>query len=241
MTTRMAAGIPTDAVAIAAMLAARPERPLLVGLTGSVAVGKTALAAALASALAPAVTVAQVATDGFLHPNAILETRGLVLKKGFPESFDADALFSALASLRTGPTTVPVHSHASYDIDPALARRVDPAEIILVEGLGLSGFPDGRSARSALDVLIYLDADPADVARWYVARFIALWRAGADDPGSFYHRFAALPEAQVVALAEATWTNINLPNLVGHIAAARATADIRLHKTAEHHLLLCAD
>jgi type I pantothenate kinase len=167
----------------------------------------------------------------------VLEARGLVLKKGFPESFDADTMLATLAALRLGSADVPVHSHASYDIDPALTHRVGPADIVIVEGLGLSGFPDGRSARAELDVLIYLDADPADIEAWYVARFLALWRAGADDPTSFYHRFAALPEAQVTALAASTWASINLPNLVNHIARARASADIVLHKTAGHQLL----
>lgn len=228
---------PIDAAGLAAMLHTRSERPLLVGLTGSVAVGKTWLANALATELAARSNVAQLATDGFLWPNAILEARGLVLKKGFPESFDADTMLGTLAALRLGAADVPVHSHASYDIDPALTRRIGPAEMVIIEGLGLSGFPDGRSARSAIDVLIYLDADVADIQAWYVARFLGLWRAGADDPASFYHRFATLPEAQVVTLAESTWANINLPNLVGHIGKARETADIVLHKTAEHHLL----
>jgi type I pantothenate kinase len=228
---------PIDAAGLAAVLHARPERPLLVGLTGSVAVGKTWLTTALAAELAPQASVAQLATDGFLWPNAVLEARGLVLKKGFPESFDADTMLATLAALRLGSADVPVHSHASYDIDPALTRRVGPADIVIVEGLGLSGFPDGRSARAALDVLIYLDADPVDIEAWYVARFLALWRAGADDPTSFYHRFAALPEAQVTALAASTWASINLPNLVGHIDKARASADILLYKTAGHQLL----
>lgn len=222
--------------AIATLVQARPGRPLIIGITGSVAVGKTWLADALAAAL-PA-PVAQLSTDGFLLPNAELEARGLVLRKGFPESYDADAMLATLAALRTGAAMVPVHSHVTYDIDPALARRVGPADIILVEGLGLSGFPDGRSARDGLDCLIYIDADPADIEAWYVARFLGLWRAGADDPTSFYHRFATLPQADVVTLAQGTWAKINLPNLLDHIVHARETADIRLRKAADHRLLL---
>ena len=226
---------PIDAADIAVDLRAHPVRPLLVGITGSVAVGKTHFTAALADALAP--DVATLSTDGFLFANGVLQERGLLLKKGFPESYDAKALLGALVQLRTGAATVPVHSHVSYDIDPALTRRVGPAKYILVEGLGLSGFADGRSARSALDVLIYLDADPADIEAWYVARFLDLWRAGVDDPGSFYHRFAARPEAEVMALARHTWATINRPNLDDHIVHARASADIVLHKTADHRLL----
>ena len=222
-------------IEIAGRLRGHRPRPLLVGITGSVAVGKTHFATALSAALAP--DVATFSTDGFLFPNTILQQRGLLLRKGFPESYDADALLTTLAALRTGAATVPVHSHASYDIDPALARRVGSAAFVVVEGLGLSGFADGRSAQTALDVLIYIDADPADIEAWYVARFLGLWRAGVDDPGSFYHRFAALPEAGVLALARHTWATINRPNLDNHIARARADADIVLHKTADHRLL----
>jgi type I pantothenate kinase len=227
-----------DAPALAERLLALPRRPLLVGLTGSVAVGKTWLADAISTVLSASSRVAIVSTDGFLMPNAVLEARGLVLRKGFPESYDADAMLSTLAALRTGAAAVPVHSHVTYDIDPALTRRVGPAEIVIVEGLGLSGFPDGRSARAALDLLIYLDADTADIESWYIKRFLGLWRAGADDPTSFYHRFAQTAEAEVQALARSTWERINLPNLIGHIQQARETADIVLHKAADHRLVL---
>ena len=220
---------------VAALLSAHDARPLLIGITGSVAVGKTHLADALAAALAP--DVATLSTDGFLFPNAVLAERGLTLRKGFPESYDGNAMLAVLAALRTGAATVPVHSHTSYDIDPALSRSVGPAAFVLVEGLGLSGFADGRSARAALDVLIYLDADPDDIEAWYVARFLTLWRAGADDPGSFYHRFATRPEAEVDALARHTWATINRPNLDNHIVRARADADIVSHKSADHRLL----
>ena len=231
----MAQSQPIEIADVAARLQAQSARPLLIGVTGSVAVGKTHFADALAAALAP--DVATLSTDGFLLPNAVLVDRGLVLKKGYPESYDADAMLATLAALRTGAVMVPVHSHVSYDIDPALARCVGPAAFVIVEGLGLSGFGDGRSARAALDLLIYLDADPGDIEAWYVARFLGLWRAGADDPGSFYHRFATRPEADVVALAQHTWSTINRPNLESHIVHARNTADIVLHKTADHRLL----
>lgn len=226
---------PIEPIEIAARLRGRPGRPLLVGITGSVAVGKTHLADALAKILAPdAVTLS---TDGFLFSNAVLQQRGLLLRKGFPESYDADALCAVLIALRTGAATVPVHSHVSYDIDPALTRQVGPAPFVIVEGLGLSGNRDDHAARAALDVLIYLDADPLDIEAWYVARFLGLWRAGADEPASFYHRFARLPEAEVVALARHTWATINRPNLDNHIVHARAHADMVLHKTADHRLL----
>lgn len=227
-----------DAKALADRLLALTQRPLLIGLTGSVAVGKTWLASAIAQALPAYSRAAIVSTDGFLLPNVVLEARGLVLRKGFPESYDADAMIGTLAALRTGAAAVPVHSHVTYDIDPGLTRNVGPADIVIIEGLGLSGFPDGRSARASLDLLIYLDADPADIESWYVARFLGLWRAGIDDPTSFYHRFAQLAEPDVESLARSTWERINLPNLTGHISKARETADIVLHKAADHRLVL---
>ena len=227
---------PIDATGLAALLRTRGPRPLLVGLTGSVAVGKTWLAEALTAALAP--SVAHVSTDGFLFSNAELAARGLTLKKGFPESYDGAAMLAGFAALRAGGARIPVHSHVTYDIDPALSRRVGPADIVIVEGLGLSGVQGGRSARDELDALIYLDADVADIERWYTQRFLGLWRAGADDPTSFYHRFAGLDETQVETLAHRTWANINLPNLTEHIATARETADILLRKDAGHRLWL---
>ena len=230
---------PIGPAGLAALLRSRTRRPLLVGLTGSVAAGKTTLATALVKALgAVPARVAHISTDGFLLPNAVLEARGLLLRKGFPESYDADTMLASLAALRAGTAHVPVHSHISYDIDPALTRSIALADIVIIEGLGLSGFPDGRSARDALDVLIYLDAEIADIEGWFTRRFLALWRAGANDPTSFYHRFAALPQAQAEALARSTWATITLPNLMGHISKARDSSDIVLHKDAEHRLLL---
>ncbi|KAB7644422.1 type I pantothenate kinase [Polymorphobacter fuscus] len=226
--------IPIDTAGLSALLLRRAGHPPVIGITGSVAAGKSTLAGDLAVAMAGSRRVAAISTDGFLFPNAVLEARGLLLRKGFPESYDEGAMAHALAALRTGVAEIPVHSHVSYDIDPALTRRVGPADLVLIEGLGLSG----AGIRPALDTLVYLDADVADIERWYVARFLRLWRAGASDPASFYHRFAALPEAQAEALARHTWATINLPNLTDHIAAARDTADILLRKDADHRLLL---
>ena len=227
-----------DPPRLAARLGERrqPPAPLLVGITGSVAVGKSTLAAALASSFAPG-SVATVATDGFLRRNADLDTAGLTLRKGFPESFDGAGFAATLAALRRGPAPVPGYSHQLYDIDPALTRMVGPADVILVEGLGLAPH-GGSNPAAALDLLIYLDADEADLERWFTARFMGLWHAAADDPTSFYTRFRDLTPDAAAVFARSVWANINLPNLRDHISGARDTADIVLKKAADHSLTL---
>ena len=225
--------------------ARRPGETLVAGITGSVAVGKTTLARQLAEALGPpagpGIATDIVSTDGFLLPNAVLEPAGLLMRKGFPESYDHEGLAAAVGGLRGlaaggAPVTVPTYSHALYDIDPADARTITSADVVLVEGLGLA--PDQQGARPPLDLLIYIDADEADVRRWYVDRFIGLWAAAADDPTSFYARFRHMNEAQTRAFAVEVWEGVNLPNWEQHIALARPVADIVVKKAADHSLWL---
>ncbi|WP_164156113.1 type I pantothenate kinase [Sandarakinorhabdus rubra] len=221
---------------LAARIAARrrPGETLVAGITGAVAVGKTTLARQLAEALPPIVEI--VSTDGFLKPNAVLEAEGLMLRKGFPESFDAPAMAAALAGLKSGPVTVPAYSHSIYDVDPAAARTIAAADIVLVEGLGLA--PDSTGRRPPLDLLLYIDADEADVLGWFLARFMGLWQAAADDPTSFYARFRHMSEAEARDFAISVWNGINRPNWLEHIARAKAVADIVVKKTAGHGLIL---
>lgn len=214
---------------------ARPGEVLIVGITGSVAAGKTTFCEALAARLAP-LTVETLSTDGFLMPNAVLAERGVLPRKGFPETYDADALLAALRGIRLGPVATPVHSHVVYDIDPEMTRTIGRPDVMLVEGLGLSGFPDGRHAAEALDLLIYLDADEDDLERWYVDRFLGFWRAAEHDPASFYTRFRALGEAGAEQLARSVWTGVNRVNLREHVIAAKDRADILLRKAADHRL-----
>ncbi len=207
--------------------------PILVGITGSVAAGKSTLAAQVANALAPRHSVAVLSTDGFLRPNADLDAAGLTLRKGFPESYDASALASALKALRRGPVSVPAYSHISYDIDPAQKLTIGPAGVILVEGLALT--PENAPL---LDHLIYIDAAEADLETWFAARFMAYWHAAAADPASFYARFRSLDAANADVFARSVWTSINLPNLRDHIIRARAAATVVLEKSADHSLRL---
>lgn len=224
----------------AALCAARPAAGVyVVGLTGSVASGKSTLAAALLDRIRAwddRPDAELVSTDGFLHPNAVLEARGILGRKGFPETYDVEALKAALAAARTGAVTVPGYSHVIYDIDPTLARRIDGAQVLLVEGLGLHH--DWRAEPGPpLDALIYLDADEADLQAWYVERFVGLWAAAADDPSSFYARFRAMDEPQVRDLAAMVWTSVNLPNLRENIILARDLARIVVRKGPGHEIV----
>jgi type I pantothenate kinase len=219
---------------VAELISARrgARAPFIVGITGAVAVGKSTLAAALhelitTSPEAPSVEV--VCTDGFLLDNATLAARGLSLRKGFPESYDAEALRRTLAALRTGPASLPGYSHVTYDIDPALARRVVPPDVLIVEGLGLQ-----EPASIGLDALLYLDADEDLLETWFSERFVQLWRAAETHPTSFYARFLHMSQEEVRVLAADVWRRINLPNLREHIVHARDDADWVVRKGAGH-------
>ena len=220
---------------VARLLAERRPKSgvFIVGVTGSVACGKTTFAAALADAmraLSPPLAVEVVCTDGFLFANATLEERGLLGRKGFPESYDVCALATVLARIRTGPVAAPGYSHRTYDLDRALERSIMPPDILIVEGLSLA------AVRKSLDLFIYLDADEEHVEAWFVARFRGLCDAAKADPRSFYARFAALQPEDARAMAVAVWREINLPNLRAHIAPARGRADLVIRKGADHRI-----
>jgi type I pantothenate kinase len=206
--------------------------PFIAGITGAVAAGKSTLAAALQTSMSAwpqPLSVEIVCTDGFLLDNATLDARGLTLRKGFPESYDVDALRRALAAVREGPTEFPGYSHITYDVDPALARRISPPDVLIVEGLGLQ-----EPASLGLDALVYLDADEDLLEAWFTERFIGFWRAAETDATSFYARFRHMDEAEAHAFAVQVWRRINLPNLHEHIVRARAQADWVVRKGAGH-------
>jgi type I pantothenate kinase len=222
---------------IAELIRARQHghTPFIVGITGAVAVGKSTLAAALREHIATwpeGIAVEVVCTDGFLLDNATLEARGLTLKKGYPESYDAEALRRALAAVRHGPVEFPGYSHVTYDVDPALSRRIARPDLLIVEGLGLQA-----PAALGLDALLYLDADEDLLETWFTDRFMQLWRAAESDAGSFYARFRHMSPDEARALAADVWQRINLPNLREHIILARDRADWVVRKGAAHVVL----
>ena len=209
--------------------------PFIVGVTGSVAAGKSTFAQALADQLAAGGGRIELAcTDGFLHPNAVLEARGALGRKGAPDTYDHAALRAALTAVRSGPAQFPAYSHVVYDIDPALTRTIAAPDALIIEGLTLR-HPDTGPA-GLLDALISLDADEADLERWYVARFLELWEAAEHDPASFYARFRHMTREQTDGLARMVWRDVNLKNLHDHIIHARARADLVVAKAGDHSI-----
>jgi type I pantothenate kinase len=232
------------------MFLGKPARPVpyIVGIAGSVAVGKSTLARILCALLGrwpnhPQVDL--VTTDGFLYPNRILEERGLMNRKGFPESYDLRRLMRFMAELKSGADEVraPVYSHLVYDIVPGEEEVVHHPDIILVEGLNVLQTPDGARRRSIrtfvsdfFDFSIYLDADEHDVEEWYVARFLTLRNTAFRDPRSYFRRYAGLPEDEAVATARRIWTEINGVNLRENIRPTRDRARLILRKAAGHSI-----
>lgn len=224
--------------AIAVRLASRrpASGPLVVGITGAVAAGKSTFAGQLRDALRGLDLASEiVCTDGFLMPNDRLTALGILDQKGFPPSYDTPALHAALDAIRTGPATFPIYSHALYDIDPALAQTLDPPDVLIVEGLNLHHRADAApGAADPLDLLIYIDAEETLLEAWFLARFMGLYEAAEHDPTSFYHRFRPLGREGTEGVARQVWQAINLKNLREHIVRARDGADLVVRKGEGH-------
>jgi type I pantothenate kinase len=215
--------------------------PFVIGVAGSVAVGKSTIARLLRELLSrwpDTPSVELVTTDGFLLPNAELERRGLMERKGFPESYDRRALLRFVSEVKSGAPEVraPVYSHLVYDVVPGEQVVVRRPDVLIVEGLNVLQPPaSGRLAVSDLfDFTIYVDARTADIERWYVERFLRLQRGAFADPSSYFHRYAALSEDEAVARARAIWNGINGPNLAQNILPTRARASLVLRKGPDH-------
>ena len=213
--------------------------PLIIGVAGSVAVGKSTFAAALhdaSKAWPEQPQVEAIATDGFLFPNAVLAERNISMRKGFPESYDVEAMRDALTKVRAGqPAALPRYSHVTYDVDPSDPLRVEKPDLLILDGLHLAQV-ERHGCPRLIDVLIYLDADESVIEQWFTARLIPLLLAGRDDPNSFYYRFREWNDAQRADFAKWVWNNINLPNLRDHIVKDRAAAHIVVTKNADHSI-----
>jgi type I pantothenate kinase len=233
--------------ATSTFLGERPTRmPFIVGIAGSVAVGKSTSARLLRELLArwphhPVVEL--VTTDGFLLPNAELEARGLLHRKGFPESYDQRALLRFLASVKSGWSEVraPVYSHLAYDVVPDEHVTVRGPDILLVEGLNVLQPPrprtDGRpwmGVSDYFDFSVYVDAATEDVRQWYVERFLRLRRTAFADPASYFNRYASLSDEQARRTASSVWSEVNEPNLLQNILPTRGRATLVLEKGADH-------
>ncbi|HEV7603245.1 MAG TPA: type I pantothenate kinase [Bradyrhizobium sp.] len=222
------------------------KMPYIIGVAGSVAVGKSTTARVLQALLArwsPRPKVDLVTTDGFLFPNAVLERQGLMQKKGFPESYDLPTLLGFLSDIKAGrrPVRAPVYSHLAADIIPNEWIEVDRPDILIVEGVNV--LQTGRLPRDGkavpvvsdfFDFSVYIDAEEPVLREWYVRRFLTLRDTAFLDPRSYFHRYALLSDEEAAATALAIWERTNRANLEDNILPTRPRATLILKKGADH-------
>ncbi|MBD9389637.1 type I pantothenate kinase [Agrobacterium sp. AGB01] len=222
------------------------KTPFVIGIAGSVAVGKSTTARILKELLArwpSSPKVDLITTDGFLYPNAVLKREGLMERKGFPESYDIGALLRFLSAIKAGQAEVkaPRYSHLVYDVLPNEYSVIDQPDILIFEGINVLQSRDlpagGRIVpivSDFFDFSIYIDADEHQIHNWYVNRFMNLRKTAFRDPNSFFNRYASISEEEALKIAEGLWANINLKNLRQNIVPTRPRADLILRKGNNH-------
>jgi type I pantothenate kinase len=221
------------------------KTPFIIGIAGSVAVGKSTVARLLKELMSrwdgtPKVEL--VTTDGFLYPNAELERRGILDRKGFPESYDRKRLLKFVSDIKSGVerVTAPVYSHLSYDIVEGEFEEVRAPDVLILEGLNVLQPPaigQELALSDFFDFTIYIDANPNTIEDWYLSRFLQLWTSAFTNPRSYFHSLTKqLNQEQAIERAEGFWRNINLPNLRENIEPTRSRAKLVMQKGDEHRV-----
>lgn len=224
-----------------------PNTPFVIGVAGSVAVGKSSVSRLLRELMSrwpgtPRVDL--VTTDGFLYPNEVLVERGLMARKGFPESYDRRALLQFLTAVKSGAAEVaaPVYSHVTYDIVPGKFQTVASPDVLILEGLNVLAPPRISEGGNSLtvsdffDFSIYLHARPSDIEDWYMARYRQLRKTAFNDPNSFFREIASWSDEEADAHAHQVWQEVNLKNLVENVAPTRSRATLILEKNSDHRV-----
>ena len=217
--------------------------PFIIGVSGSVAVGKSTTARLLKIMLErayPQYKVSQMTTDGFLYPSKILKERNLMDKKGFPETYDMEKLLKFLGEVKTkgGKIKYPLYSHNIYDIIPDRYEETDNPDILIVEGINVLQLPHNEQiyVSDFFDFSIYIDAEVEDIEEWFLKRFEKLLDLARNDPNSYYYQFTQIPEKSAMDMAKQVWETINYPNLRDYIKPTMNRANLILHKSEDHQI-----
>ena len=218
------------------------NRPFIIGVSGSVAVGKSTtsrLLQLLFQRTFPQSNVELVTTDGFLYPNQTLKEKGILNRKGFPESYDMPLLLNFLDTIKNGgDVNIPVYPHEIYDIVPGLTQEIRQPNFLIVEGINVFQNPINQRLYMSdyFDFSLYIDAEVNNIESWYLERFQTLLELAKKDENNYYHRFTKFSKDEALSLAQKTWRDINLVNLENYIEPTRSRAELILHKGDNHKI-----